>query len=106
MTELIENEITLDKSALKDFAIKARRKLKERVELQAKLMGFYEDNRAVNYEFEDDRQVKINGEFFSKKQVETLQREIKSKGYENLIDEVAYTWFNRFIALYYMEVNG
>ena len=69
-------------------------------------MGFYEDNRAVNYEFEDDRQVKINGEFFSKKQVETLQREIKSKGYENLIDEVAYTWFNRFIALYYMEVNG
>ncbi len=106
MTELLENEITLDKSALKDFAIKARRKLKERVELQAKLMGFYEDNRAVNYEFEDDRQVKINGEFFSKKQVETLQREIKSKGYENLIDEVAYTWFNRFIALYYMEVNG
>ena len=106
MTELLENEITLDKSALKDFAIKARRKLKERVELQAKLMGFYEDNRTVNYEFEDDRQVKINGEFFSKKQVETLQREIKSKGYENLIDEVAYTWFNRFIALYYMEVNG
>ena len=106
MTELLEKEITLDKSALKDFAIKARRKLKERVELQAKLMGFYEDNRAVNYEFEDDRQVKINGEFFSKKQVETLQREIKSKGYENLIDEVAYTWFNRFIALYYMEVNG
>ena len=106
MTELLENEITLDKSALKDFAIKARRKLKERVELQAKLMGFYEDNRAVNYEFEDDRQVKINGEFFSKKQVETLQREIKSKGYENLMDEVAYTWFNRFIALYYMEVNG
>lgn len=106
MTERLEKEITLDKSALKDFAIKARRKLKERVELQAKLMGFYEDNRAVNYEFEDDRQVKINGEFFSKKQVETLQREIKSKGYENLIDEVAYTWFNRFIALYYMEVNG
>ena len=106
MTELLEKEITLDKSALKDFAIKARRKLKERVELQAKLMGFYEDNRAVNYEFEDDKQVKINGEFFSKKQVETLQREIKSKGYENLIDEVAYTWFNRFIALYYMEVNG
>lgn len=106
MTELLEKEITLDKSALKDFAVNARRKLKERVELQAKLMGFYEDNRAVNYEFEDDRQVKINGEFFSKKQVETLQREIKSKGYENLIDEVAYTWFNRFIALYYMEVNG
>ena len=31
MTELLEKEITLDKSALKDFAIKARRKLKERV---------------------------------------------------------------------------
>lgn len=106
MTKSLEQEITLDKSALKDFAVKARRKLKERVELQAKLMGFYEDNRAVNYEFEDNRQVKINGEFFSKKQVETLQKEIKSKGYENLIDEVAYTWFNRFIALYYMEVNG
>lgn len=79
MTERLEKEITLDKSALKDFAIKARRKLKERVELQAKLMGFYEDNRAVNYEFEDDRQVKINGEFFSKNKLRPYKERLSQK---------------------------
>ncbi|MGN1154260.1 MAG: BREX-1 system adenine-specific DNA-methyltransferase PglX [Candidatus Gastranaerophilaceae bacterium] len=106
MESVLENEKTLDKAALRDFAVNARRKLKERVELQAKLMGFFEDNREVKYEFEDDKSFKVNGETFSKKQAEVLRKQIKDKGYETIIDEVAYTWFNRFIALYYMEVNG
>ncbi len=33
-------------------------------------------------------------------------REIKAKGFDQVVEEVAYTWFNRFIALRYMEVNG
>ena len=106
MEAVLENEKTLDKTALRDFAVNARRKLKERIELQAKLMGFFEDNRTVQYEFEDDKSFKINGETFSKKQADVLRKQIQNKGYETVIDEVAYTWFNRFIALYYMEVNG
>lgn len=69
MTEnatLEKTESQLDKSAIREFAVSARRKLKEKVELQANKMGFFSDNRAVNYEFEDDRQVKINGEFLYK----------------------------------------
>ena len=99
-------EKTLDKTALRDFAVNARKKLKERIELQANLMGFYEDNRQVNYEFEDDKFFKINGETFSKKQALKLREQITKKSFATVIDEVAYTWFNRFIALYYMEVNG
>lgn len=99
-------EKTLDKTALRDFAVNARKKLKERIELQANLMGFYEDNRQVNYEFEDDNFFKINGETFSKKQAQKLREQITKKSFATVIDEVAYTWFNRFIALYYMEVNG
>ena len=100
---LEKTETQLDKSAIREFAVNARRKLKEKVELQANKMGFFADNRAVQYEFEDDTQFKINGETFSKSQANILRREIKDKGFETVIDEVAYTWFNRFIALYYME---
>ena len=35
-----------------------------------------------------------------------LINNIKEKGFEQVIEEVAYTWFNRFAALRFMEVNG
>lgn len=35
-----------------------------------------------------------------------MVREIQAKGYDQVVEEVAYTWFNRFIALRYMEVNN
>ena len=100
---LEKTESQLDKSAIREFAVNARRKLKEKVELQANKMGFFSDGRAVQYEFEDDHQVKINGEFYNKSQINILKKEISSKTFDSVIDEVAYTWFNRFIALYYME---
>src|SRR5690606_19237165 len=36
----------------------------------------------------------------------TLQQRLNVTGYEQLIEEVAYTWFNRIIAIRYMEVNN
>lgn len=41
-----------------------------------------------------------------KKQRAALIERIKEKGYEHVMEEVAYTWFNRFSALRFMEVNG
>ena len=41
-----------------------------------------------------------------KKQRQALIAEIKDKGYKQVMEEVAYTWFNRFSALRFMEVNG
>lgn len=103
---VIEKENIINKSAIKDFAVSARKKLNDRVQMQANRMGFYVDNRALNFEFEDDKQVKINGEIFDKKQINILKNQIQHKGFEAVIDEVAYTWFNRFIALYFMEVHN
>lgn len=103
---VIEKENIINKSAIKDFAVSARKKLNDRVQMQANRMGFYADNRALNFEFEDDKQVKINGEIFDKKQINILKNQIQHKGFDAVIDEVAYTWFNRFIALYFMEVHN
>lgn len=103
---VIEKENIVNKSAIKDFAVSARKKLNDRVQMQANRMGFYADNRALNFEFEDDKQVKINGEIFDKKQISILKNQIQHKGFDTVIDEVAYTWFNRFIALYFMEVHN
>ncbi len=40
------------------------------------------------------------------KEVDILRKEIQSKGEKNVIEEVAYTWFNRVMALRYMDANG
>lgn len=101
-----KTESNINKSAVRDFAVKARQRLKEKVEQQAARRGFYADNRTVQYEFEDDKCVKLNGEIFKKSQIRELQQEIKNKGFDSVIDEVAYTWFNRFVALYYMEKHN
>src|SRR5574344_553628 len=105
-TILEKTEQSIDKSAVRDFAVNARRKLTDKVTLQANKMGLFADGRAVQYEFEDDKQFKINGETFDKKQADILRKQIKEKGFDAVIDEVAYTWFNRFVALYYMECHN
>ena len=51
----------------------------------------------------------MNGHLLSqaeKRQRQALIRNIKEKDYEQVMEEVAYTWFNRFAALRFMEVNG
>jgi len=40
------------------------------------------------------------------RQVRELKKELAGKGKESLIEEVAYTWFNRFIALRFMDARG
>ena len=93
----------MDKNAIKKYAIWARKELIEKV-----------SQKAVYYEIEDGKEIKsdldsVHGILLSnseKKQREALISRIKKDGYEQVIEEVAYTWFNRFIALRFMEVNG
>lgn len=106
MLEKDEQTTTINKTAIKEFATSARRKLIERVEMQALRMGFDKNTLEPKFEFEDDNEVKINGHIFNKKQVNDLSKNFKDKGFDTVIDEVAYTWFNRFIALYFMEVHN
>lgn len=42
----------------------------------------------------------------SEKKLEVLRREIENKGENHVIEEVAYTWFNRVMALRFMDANG
>ena len=93
----------MNKTAIKNFAIWARVQLIEAAK-----------QRAYEYEITEKGENKpgldmIGGRLLSadeKKQRQQLISQINAKGYTQVMEEAAYTWFNRFIALRYMEVNG
>ena len=93
----------MNKNALKTFAIWARVQLMEAVKLKAYEYGIDENG------YGDERATVLNGRALSNAEAEQraeLVAQIKRKGFNQVVEEVAYTWFNRFIALRYMEVNG
>ena len=93
----------MNKSAIQKFAVWARRELIEQVSQRAYQYGV----TVQGYGSPEDSVV--NGRVLSddeKKQRKELIRQIQSKGYDQVMEEVAYTWFNRFIALRFMEVNN
>lgn len=93
----------MDKNAIKKFAVWARTELLPRVSLKAVEYGITEDN------IEDANADSVGGKVLTadeKKQRQALIAEINDKGYKQVMEEVAYTWFNRFSALRFMEVNG
>ena len=93
----------MDKNAIKKFAVWARRELIERVSQRAMIYGITAKDAG------DPNAESVNGHLLSqaeKRQRQALIRNIKTKGYEQVMEEVAYTWFNRFAALRFMEVNG
>lgn len=96
----------MDKKALKEFAVMARNELMQEVELKANSFGVSEDSDGTIQRGSD--YVIINDVTYPKSYENAYYRLIelkKEKGFEELIEEVAYTWFNRFIALRFMEVN-
>ena len=93
----------MDKNAIKKFAVWARTELIARVSLKGVEYGIIEDN------IEDANADSVGGKVLTadeKKQRQALIAEINDKGYKQVMEEVAYTWFNRFSALRFMEVNG
>lgn len=93
----------MDKNAIKKFAVWARTELIARVSLKGVEYGITEDN------IEDANADSIGGKVLTadeKKQRQALIAEINDKGYKQVMEEVAYIWFNRFSALRFMEVNG
>lgn len=93
----------MNKNAIRKFATEARRELISRVSQRALKYGI--SDKEVGNPNDDS----VNGHLLSsteKKQRAALIAQIKEKGYEQVMEEVAYTWFNRFSALRFMEVNG
>ena len=100
----------MNKSAVKNFAVRARNKLIEDVTQKMYELGITNKEIKEIETFEGGFRVQglNNGKIYKKyeiKQREKLIAKIKEKGYEQVIEEVAYTWFNRFVALRFMEVN-
>ena len=91
----------MDKNAIKKYAVWARTELITRV-----------SQRAEKYDITAEADVNassVNGVLLSdaeKKQRKALIEQVQQKGFDQVMEEVAYTWFNRFIALRFMEVNG
>ena len=93
----------MDKNAIKKYAVWARRELISRVSQQAAYYGITEDWNG------DTAAEIIMGRVLSdeeKSQRQALAARIRQKGYQQVMEEAAYTWFNRFTALRFMEVNG
>ena len=93
----------MNKNAIKKFATEARRELLSRVSQRALKYGISE--KEVGNPNDDS----VGEHLLSsteKKQRAALIAQIQEKGYKQVMEEVAYTWFNRFSALRFMEVNG
>lgn len=93
----------MNKTAIKNYAIWARVQLIESCKQRAFEYGVTEDGnyasnlRTIESRILTDQEVEQRNQLIS---------EIKQKGYAQVMEEAAYTWFNRFIALRFMEVNG
>jgi hypothetical protein len=93
----------MNKNAIQKFAIWARKELIAQVSQRAYQYGIDESG------FGDASADTLNGRLLTaeeKSQRQELIGRIMEKGYKQVMEEVAYTWFNRFIALRFMEVNN
>lgn len=93
----------MNKNAIKKYAVWARRELIDRVSKKAMRYGVAPEIPA------DHEADSVDGRLLSdieKKQRAALIEKVAAHGYEQTMEEAAYTWFNRFAALRFMEVNG
>lgn len=93
----------MDKNAIKKYAVWARKELISRVAQKAQQYGITET------EMVDANADSVNGKVLSAEEMQqrrALIAQINEKGYQQVMEEVAYTWFNRFSALRFMDVNG
>lgn len=93
----------MDTKALEKFCPWARNHLKDAVDLRCKKYGLTDDLRAANPADSDvvDGTVLTSAE---KRQRAELYARIEEHGYKHFLEEKAYTWFNRFAAIRYMEL--
>ena len=100
----------MEKRVLQTYAVWARDNLEQQIEVSLKTLGINGDN--------DFREAKQSGDFtyiegdpnsypaslYGKRR--EIISEVRLKGYQNIIEEVAYTWFNRLVALRFMELHN
>ena len=102
----------MNKNAIKKFAIDARNKLIASVTDKAGMLGITPDNcsEAITKgaDFGEYKTAAGTEGTLNKKQCEQRRKlvdQIHARGFEAVVEEVAYTWFNRICAIRFMEVN-
>ena len=111
----------MNKTAIKNFAIQARNKLIADISYRAGLMGISAEGISEAlpqstpgtefYDIGTDTPYSISGDAIAqrRKLVEVIRQKERDSdyatAYKYIIEEVAYTWFNRLIAIRFMEVN-
>lgn len=102
----------MNKNAIKKFAIEARKKLIDSVTDKAGMLGITEKACSTpitrGVDFEVYQTVAGTEVTLNKRQCEQRRRlvsQIESRGFEAVVEEIAYTWFNRICAIRFMEVN-
>ena len=93
----------MNKTSLKLFAIEARNELMEKMRTRLDILGITKNG--IEKAKVVGREVEINGSLYPKESYNSLVRKYKQIGYEELVEESAYTWFNRLTALAFMEAN-
>ena len=98
----------MDKTILRKFAIESRQDLMEKI--KNKINTFYVDEEFKNEQKGDlyilsneKHSLSLTNDEYKKR--ELLIKRIKELSLEQVIEEAAYTWFNRIIAIRYMEIN-
>jgi type II restriction/modification system DNA methylase subunit YeeA len=97
----------MDNKQISIFANTLRDKLREEVVLKSLKLGISE-NKISDAVVNGDNLI-IDGNVFNKdikKQREQYVGKIKAHGFNSIIDEITYTWFNRFVALKFTSENG
>lgn len=95
----------MNKNQLKQFAMESRNTLRSSIENKLNKMGIKDEKNIIEPQVTGDK-VFINEIPYNKKQYDALMGRFKEVGYDQLVESMAYTWFNRFIALRFMEQNG
>lgn len=99
----------MNKTQLKNFAIAARVALIERVKDRARGFGIDKKTCEGGAVVPSQRFQTLGGELLTQTEIsqrDALLTRIQSRGYEQVMEEAAYTWFNRFIALRYMQEHN
>lgn len=98
----------MDKSILKKFAIESKQDLMDKIKNKIKTFYIDEDfnseQKGEVYVLSNEKHsLSLTNDEFKKR--ELLIKRVKELSLEQVIEEAAYTWFNRIIAIRYMEIN-
>lgn len=100
----------MNKKALEDYALFARNELETQIALSLNKLGIYKDkilkaNVVGDFTIIEGTQETFPKRVFALRNKILTNLKLKEENFEHIVEEFAYTWFNRIIAIRFMEVH-